>query len=290
MTKGFDTSAGHKPMGELAAITGAAGGLGKAFARELAARGFDLLLVDRDADGLARVAIDLRRENRVGIETLTLDLTDQIAIGQLEKTLEDSEHLTILVNNAGFGTYSMFHDADITRQVQMVNLHVIASMRLCRASLPAMKARKRGAVVNVASAAAFLRFPRDATYIGTKSFLVAFTECLAIELVDTGVALQALCPAWVRTDFHAGGDYDKADYRSPMPAWLYSDADTVVRSSLRDLAIRSGTHIPTLRGRVAVLVLGSRIGLWTLAIIRRTRRARSGRRSKPADQASRRRR
>lgn len=250
---------------EVAVVTGAAGGLGSAFAREIAARGYRLLLTDRDGAGLAALSASLP-----GSRTVVADLSRPDDQERLASELADVD---LLVNNAGFGTYAMFHEADLETQLAMVEVHVNAAMRLTRAALPGMVARGHGSVINVASAGAFMRFPRDATYIGTKAFLVAFTECLAIELVGTGVTVQALCPAWVRTGFASRGDYSAVGYETPIPDWFFSDPERVVASSLNALGHGSTRHIPTLRGRLAVAAIGSRPGQALLAAARRRRDA-----------------
>jgi hypothetical protein len=229
--------------------------LGSEFARQLAGK-YELLLTDRDEVGIATLAASL------GAETLVADLTLDADLRALEARAADVD---LLVNNAGFGTYSLFHEADLGSQLDMVSVHVIATMRLCRAALPGMVERG-GAIINVASAGAWTRFPRDATYIGTKAFLIAFTECLAIEV--PGVTVQALCPGWVRgTRFAETSEY--AGYRSPLPGFFFTDPEVVVASSLRALARGSGTHVPTLRIRVLARLLGSRLGLGLLAWRRR---------------------
>lgn len=250
----------------VAAVTGAAGGLGGAFARALASSGYQLILTDRDSPGLEALARDLG--NMVRVDTEVADLTATADLATFAGRLAGVE---LLVNNAGFGTYSMFADADLERQIAMVRLHVEAAMTLTHAALPGMIATGRGAVINVASAGAFLRFPRDATYIGTKSFLVAFTECLAIELVETGVSVQALCPAWVRTGFADVGEYAAAAYRSPIPEWLFISPEEVVSASLAALG-HSVICIPARRARFAVALLGSRPGRAGLAYLRARRR------------------
>jgi short-subunit dehydrogenase len=249
-----------------AAITGATGGLGSSFARALSSKGYELILTDRDQGALDRLAGDLSGH----VETVAADLSASEDVDRLAARLTDVD---LLVNNAGFGTFSMFAESNLARELDMVAVHVLASMRLCRAAIPGMIERRRGSVINVASAGAFLRFPRDATYIGTKAFLVAFTECLAIELVGTGVTIQALCPAWVRTPFTDSGDYAKVGYRSPIPGWMFTSSDTVVTSSLEALGKGRVTHIPTIRARLVVPILGSRTGQALLASLRRRRTA-----------------
>ena len=260
------------------AITGAASGIGAGFARVLAAQKADLLLIDRNAGGLRTLADRLRADHGVTVDTVVADLTSAAELEPLGSRLAEEEHLVLLVNCAGFGTYSFFCESELRSQIGMVNLHVVASLQLSHVVLPGMVARRHGSVINVASAAAFMRFPRDATYVGTKAFLVAFTECLAIELVNTGVTVQALCPAWVHTEFSKVGDYAKVGYKSPMPRFMFIEPEEVVRASLSRLGRGSGTIIPTYRARLAVQLLGSGLGVWSLALARRVReRLRSGR-------------
>ena len=230
-----------------------------------------MLLTDRGRGGLESLAQRIRRDYGARVETLEADLVTDTGVSKVQAWIADHPDLSLLVNNAGFGTFALFHEADLGRQLDMVRLHVDAPMRLCRIALPAMVARGQGAIVNVASAGAFTRFPRDATYIGTKLFLVAFTECLAIELAGTGVVVQALCPGWLRTGFGVREDYAKVGYRSPIPRWLHSDARAVAESSLRHLGRGSITHVPSLRARVVVGLVGSRLGMGVLAHYRRIR-------------------
>jgi uncharacterized protein len=180
----------------------------------------------------------------------------------------------MLVNNAGFGTFTLFHESDLDRQLDMVRLHVMASMRLCHAAIPGFIARHGGALINVASVSAFWRFPRDATYIGTKAFLVAFTECLALELKETGVVVQAFCPAWVHTGFHSTEEYERTGYTQappPFPEFLYVTPDESVASALAALGRGRVVHTPTFKARATASVMGSKAGLAALATLRKLR-------------------
>jgi len=205
---------------------------------------------------------------------LAADLTqdDQLALLVDEVTALDD--LEFMVNNAGFGTFALFHEADLARQLDMVRVHVMATMRLCHAAIPGLVARRRGALINVASVSAFWRFPRDATYIGTKAFVVAFTECLALELEGTGIAVQAFCPAWVHTGFHSTQEYVKTGYTQappPFPEFLYISPDESVESALGALGHGRVVHTPTFRARTVAALMGSRPGLAALASLRRYR-------------------
>jgi len=272
-------------MRDLAAVTGATGGLGAAYARALAARGHDLLLTDRDPETLERLAAELRTSARVEVEVAAADLALDVDVERVQARLAARDDLALLVNNAGFGTFALFHEADLTRQLDMVHVHVVASLRLCHAVLPRMVARRSGAIVNVASAGAFMRFSRDATYIGTKSFLVAFTECLAVELAGTGVRVQAFCPLWVRTGFDAADDLRAAGFRSPVPGPLVISPERAVAASLAALDKGTVTYIPTARARVATTIIGSRAGRAVLAEIRKRRATRAVDPERPAPPA-----
>lgn len=245
-----------------ALVTGAAGGIGSAYARALAARGHQTIVSDLPGPALDAVAA------QVGARAVPADLSRQDGVDRLAA---EAAGVSFLMLAAGFGTHALFHEADLAQQRAMVAVHVDATVALARAALPGMVSRGSGSLVSVASAGAYMRFPRDATYIGTKAFLVAWAECLAIELRGTGVAVQALCPAWVRTGFASRGDYAAAGYRSPIPGWLFTSPEVIVAASLRALG-RGTVCVPTLRGRLAVAAIGSPPGRLALQAARDRRR------------------
>lgn len=208
-----------------ALITGATAGLGLEFARQLAARGHDLVLVARDQGRLAQVAEELRATGRE-VAVLPADLTDRDQRAAVEARLADPAHpVDLLVNNAGFGLKERFLDNDVDEEERLLEILVTAPMRLSHAALGAQVARGRGGVINVASIAAFL--PRG-SYGAAKMWLVRFGVWAAAEYRPRGVTVTTLCPGFVKTEFHQR----MGVRRGSGPMWLEPDA--VVHTALAD--------------------------------------------------------
>jgi uncharacterized protein len=235
----------------LAVVTGATAGIGREFAEQLARRGHDLLLVARDRDRLTQAASSLA--SRLGVETeaFPADLTREDDVTRLAERIAASPRLTLLVNNAGFGTRGRLAEVDPGKQVAMVRLHTLAPLRLTQAALPVLLRNRAGAVVNVSSVASFIFSAGNVNYCATKAYLTTFSEGLAAELAGTGVQAQALCPGFTRTEFHSR--MSEPD-RLPRFAWL--SAEAVVRHSLRCLDQGGPTVcIPGLRFRLLVGII-----------------------------------
>lgn len=246
-----EMSAAKRPLG---LVTGATAGIGKAFAERLAARGYDLILVARDAGRLDALAAELGvRHGGISVEALPADLGSDVEIERLGARIAGGPPLAILVNNAGFGVKGDLAATDPTVQTAMVHVHAVAPLRLCRAALPAMLARRTGAIINVSSVASFIYTPGNANYSATKAYLTAFSEGLAGEVRHAGVRVQALCPGFTRTEFHDRMGLTPAE-RKRRPLWL--SAEFVVDSSLRALE-RGGpvVCIPDWRYRVLVFLI-----------------------------------
>ncbi|MEU5186504.1 SDR family oxidoreductase [Streptomyces klenkii] len=219
-------------------ITGATAGIGAAFARRLAGDGHDLVLVARDEERLGRHATELHDRHGVEVEVLPADLSQDEGIEAVEARLRDRERpVHLLVNNAGFGNKGGYLEVSLADELKMLKVHCEAVLRLTSAAAEGMRERKRGAVVNVASVAAFV--PRG-TYGASKSWVVQFTQGAARDLAGSGVRLMALCPGFVRTEFHerAGMGTDN------VPGWLWLDADKVVSAALRDLSQGKTLSVP----------------------------------------------
>jgi short-subunit dehydrogenase len=238
----------------LACVTGASAGLGKEFAMQLAARGFDLLLVARDADRLAAVASDLERQFSVSATVHQADLSRDEPTRALAELLGKDERLTVLVNNAGFGTKGKLALRPIAEQATMLELHVMATMLLSRASIPGMIERRDGVIINVASVASFTASQGNVNYCATKAYQRVFSEGLAMELAGTGVRVQALCPGFTHTEFH---DRMKIDKSKGIPNWAWLNADRVVRESL-EAAFGGGPVVVVPGKRYKFLVLALR--------------------------------
>lgn len=189
--------------GKTALITGASSGIGEAFAETLASKGMDLILVARSGDALQALATKLHLKHGIQADTLAQDLAapggvDAVASYVASKNLS----VDLLVNNAGFGVHGRFLDSDYERQRGEVTLNVLALTDLIHAFLPAMKDRKSGAIINVASTAALQPLPYMAVYGATKAYVLSLSEALAVEVKDLGIVVQALCPGNTDTPFH----------------------------------------------------------------------------------------
>lgn len=216
----------------LALVTGASSGIGATFARQIAAEGYDLVLVARRTDRLEKLATELRAQHGIGAEAVAADLTRDEDVARVCRLLADSPRLALLVNNAGFGTKGLFFEADPGPQDDMHRLHILATERLTGAALPGMVARKRGGIINVSSVAGFMQGPSGVSYCATKAWINSFTEGVYMELKSVGspVVVQALCPGYTWSEFH---DTMKARREFPKSWWMPSEF--VVAESLRGL-------------------------------------------------------
>jgi short-subunit dehydrogenase len=241
--------------GRLAAITGASAGLGAAFARKLAARGFDVLLIARREDRLRALARDLSATYGVAAHACRADLTREDDLAAVETRLRESPNLALLVNNAGFGTRRYFVETDPEHQAQMARLHVVAVVRLTHAALANLAARGEAGtgVINVSSVAAFSTAPQNVMYNSTKTWMNRFTEGLAVELraLRSPVNVQALCPGFTLTEFHDVLGME----RSEVPRSLWMPADFVVEESLKGFARRRTIVVPGWRYKLIVVLL-----------------------------------
>jgi short-subunit dehydrogenase len=255
MTMGARTVDEGRPV----LITGASSGIGAVFAERLAADGYDLILVARRRERLEELARSLSDRHGVAAEVLTADLSRPGEVERVERRIDALPALEMLINNAGFGTRHRFVELDLSMQLDMIQVHVIASVRLARAALPKMIERGKGAIINVSSLAAFMPMPKTVTYAATKAYLVAFSEGLSRELAGTGVRVQALCPGFTYTEFHDRPEFDEFD-RSEIAKGLWMPAEVVVSESLRALGGNRVVCIPGRRNRVLLALARSPIG------------------------------
>ncbi|WP_376795773.1 SDR family NAD(P)-dependent oxidoreductase [Thermogemmatispora sp.] len=190
--------------GKTALITGASSGIGLAFAQALAARGMHLVLVARSEERLRRLAAELHQRHGVRTEVVALDLSREGAATQLAQAVQERGlAIDLLINNAGFGTYGPFDEQAAEREHEEIMLNVAALVDLTHRLLPPMLARGEGAIINLASLAAFLPIPHMAVYAATKAFVLSFSQALWAEYRRRGLRVVAVCPGPVATNFFA---------------------------------------------------------------------------------------
>lgn len=229
----------RSPSRPTALITGAAAGIGAAFAGRLVGEGYRLVLVDRDGERLRAAADALSAD----CELLTADLTVEADIARIEERCRDG--IDLLVNNAGFGHPTGFLTTPVAAEIAMSRLHTETVLRLTLAALPSMIEHGRGGVINIASVLGF--FP-SSTYSATKSWVINFSQSAARKTLPHNVAVMALCPGFTRTAFHDSAGMNM----TRIPGFLWMDADAVVAAALRDWRRRRALCIPGWQNKTIV--------------------------------------
>lgn len=249
-----------------ALITGASAGLGAEFARQLAVRGADLVLVARNTAWLDALAVELRETHGVAVETLTADLLEDADLAAVVSRVSDRGHpIDLLINNAGFGLPLRFADNDIIEETRHLRLHVEVPMRLMHAALGTMRSRG-GRIINVASVAGFIS---RSTYSACKQWLIGFSRWANVEYAADGVTVTAVCPGFTHTSFHERMGLAVGEEGIPAIAWL--NARDVVRDGLRDAARGRAVSIPSWRYKAVVALTAVLPSSVTARIARRGR-------------------
>ena len=231
-------------MTRRALVTGATSGIGLAYATELARRGHDLVVVARTTDRLESVAAELRRKHDVEVDVVTADLSTSEGMLTTANALTDTARpVDLLVNNAGASLAGWFGTTAIGDEDRQLDLLVRAPMHLMDAAIKTMAGRGGGQIVNVASVAAFT--PRGA-YSAHKAWLVNLSRWADLHYDDVNIRVQALCPGFVRTEFHQRGQMDV----SGIPRWMWLKPEQVVRASLKDLTRGKVLSVPSVRYKV----------------------------------------
>ena len=246
----------------LAVITGGSRGIGESYARQLAARGYALHLVARDAERLARLAGDLRTRHGIAVEEIALDLAQPDGAERLytEVRRRRTEAVDLLVNNAGFGFHGEFADMPMPRIQDMLALHLLTVTKLMRLFLPEMRERRRGAIINVSSVAGLLPLPYLSLYAATKAFMVSLGEGVGREAGSYGVLVQTCCPGYTETEFHKTAG--SKEYHRPGDQ---QTADEVVAESLAALDRCRSLVITGRRNRILARlqqIMPRRLVLW----------------------------
>jgi short-subunit dehydrogenase len=239
---------------KIAVVTGATSGIGAAYAKRFASQGYDLVITGRRKEKIEAFAGDIRREHHVSVDVVLAELSEKEGIHKVIEQMQGKQ-IEILVNNAGFGISSLFQGCDLDNAEQLASVNVIAPMELIHAVLPEMVAKKSGTIINISSTSVYMIIARNAVYSGAKAFLKSFTEGLHLDLMGTGVKVQAVCPGLTRSDFHEKmGVKRSGNQKKSFARWM--TPEEVVDCSLRDLKKNKVICIPGRQTKVITGVLG----------------------------------
>lgn len=243
----MSTAASHSsrtsmPSLGTAVVTGASSGIGAVYADRLARRGYDLVLVARDAARLTALAERLARETGARTEVLQADLTNPADRARVEQRLQSDDSITLLLNNAGMAVSGTFLESDIDAVERMIALNVVAPTRLAAAVAKGFAARKAGTLINIASVLALVPEMFSGTYSGTKAYVLNLSKSLQAELGRHGVRVQAVLPGATRTEI-----WDRAGTPiAHLPQEMLMDVDTMVDAALAGLDQGEEVTIPSL--------------------------------------------
>jgi short-subunit dehydrogenase len=238
------TSSASSSSRPLALVTGASAGIGRAFAERLASDGYDLVVVARRKDRLEEVKHQLESAHGVSVQPIVADLSTDSGQRAVD-AVATKPRLEVVVDSAALAYYMPFLDLPSDKAEELVNLNVLAPVRMIRAALPGMVARGKGIVVSFSSLLAFSaasenpQLPKRAVYAASKAFLLTFFQLLAVELRDTGVKVQIVCPGIVKTEFHTRQNMDLSGRPRLEP-------EEIVKASMIGLELGEVVCIPTL--------------------------------------------
>jgi hypothetical protein len=235
-----------------ALVTGASSGIGAAIATELAARGYPVALVARREERLRSLANELASEHGVAAQVIALDLGDPAERDHLEGELRGGgRSVEVLANNAGFGLQADFARSPRERLVDMARLNVEAVVDLTSRFVSPMVDRGRGAVINIASTAAFQPLPGSAVYAASKAFVLSFSEAIRTELRGSGVSVTAVCPGPVKTEFTEVAGVEGVEERTPGAVWM--SAEDIARHAVDGAAQDKRVIVPGVLNRASAL-------------------------------------
>jgi len=229
-----------------ALITGASAGIGAAYAKQLAAKGSDLVLVARDVTRLQALAAELKAKYSVQVEVLQADLADRAQLDKVCVRVAQND-IDLVVNNAGFGIKQSFVGGTIEAEQYLLDVLVTAVMRITHAAMPSLIERNCGGVINVSSIAGWMS---SGTYSSAKAWVTSFSEALATRHNDSKVHVMALCPGYTRTEFHARANMET----QTIPNWMWLDVDAVVAKSLKDFEKGKPISVPGMQYKFLSLI------------------------------------
>lgn len=237
--------------GKVALVTGASAGIGYAFCRLLAGEGYDLVLVASHRQKLLETAETLKKSYSVAVKTIAKDLSLPHASDEIYAELNrESIEIDILVNNAGVGSHGFFAETDLTQELALLELNMVALTHLTKLFLKDMLKKRFGKILNVASTAAFQPGPLMAVYYATKAYVLSFSEALAVELKGTGVSVTVLCPGPTKTEFFKRAHMEKPTILSRFAM----DADRVAKVGYEGMMKNKTVVIPGWINRILALV------------------------------------
>ncbi|HML91098.1 SDR family oxidoreductase [Methyloceanibacter sp.] len=225
----------------VAVVTGASSGMGAVYADRLAKRGYDLILVARNAERLESVANQIRGETGHEVKTIPADLNDRSDLAQIETLLRDDKTITMLVNNAGVGSVASILQADVDVITDMIGLNITALTRLTYAVAPSFVARGSGTIINIASVVGIASELLNGVYSASKSYVISFGHSLQKDLADTGVRVQTVLPGATATEF-----WDVAGYSAQKTSPITMSAEDAVDAALAGLNSGEVVTIPGL--------------------------------------------
>lgn len=233
-------------------ITGASGGLGGCFAKELAMQGWNLIISGRNIEKLEKLKNELEKDFNINIDILTADLSNSNDVQNVTAYIEKREDIYLFIAAAGYTIPTPFDTGDIEKQMKIVDSQVSANVRLTHSVLKQMNQRNEGTIIFVNSTMAFYNAPGNAIYCASKNFMNSFAESLSTELMYTNIKVQALNPGMMKTGFHETDEFKEIGSEGLGPDFLFMEPKDVVNASLKKLHKKQVIVIPGHNNRMSV--------------------------------------